>query len=276
MYIAIGFTNSGAVTSNLTSAGTLWLKVADPTGFSAPLHCELRAGSLTSGQPLASGDRGESGWNHMALRVSPTTGTVTLNFGTVGTLATGAVFSDTASVTIPFTMATPKNLAFEGVGIIDGVVVRKQGRRQGRRRRDASRAIRRRAGAGRSESCESFVRFRRRGVGAWPYLCCTRRTSAHSMNAHQPACCARQRLSPIHREARMAVEDFAESEVGVAVAATALVLSSRVRHVLHRGTVYGLAGALVAGDALLAFGRGLTRGVRATAPQARAATEEGA
>ena len=37
----------------------------------------------------------------------------------------GGVFSDTASVTVPFTMAAPKYIAFEGVGLIDNVVVRK-------------------------------------------------------------------------------------------------------------------------------------------------------
>ena len=48
----------------------------------------------------------------------------------------------------------------------------------------------------------------------------------------------------------MAVEDFMESEVAVAVAVTAAVLSPRVRGVLRRGRVYGVAGVLKAGDAL--------------------------
>lgn len=48
----------------------------------------------------------------------------------------------------------------------------------------------------------------------------------------------------------MAVEDFLESEVAVAVAVTAAVLSPRVRGVMRRGLVYGLAGVLKAGDAL--------------------------
>lgn len=48
----------------------------------------------------------------------------------------------------------------------------------------------------------------------------------------------------------MAVEDFMESEVAVAVAVTAAVLSPRVRGVLRRGLVYGVAGVLKAGDAL--------------------------
>ena len=111
-YVAIGFTNSGAVTSNLTTSGILWLRVTDTTRFGVPLHYELRAGSLTAGRLLASGDAGAAGWNHMALRVSPTAGTVTLTF------------ADTVAVTVPFTMTAPKYLAFEGVGILDDFVLR--------------------------------------------------------------------------------------------------------------------------------------------------------
>ena len=48
----------------------------------------------------------------------------------------------------------------------------------------------------------------------------------------------------------MAVQDFLESEVAVAVAVTAAVLSPRVRGVVRRGVVYGVAGVLKAGDAL--------------------------
>lgn len=48
----------------------------------------------------------------------------------------------------------------------------------------------------------------------------------------------------------MAVEDFLESEVAVAVAVTAAVLSPRVRGVLRRGIVYSVAGVLKAGDVL--------------------------
>ena len=112
-YIAIGFTSSGASTSNLTTSGTIWLKVTDPTRFGVPLHYELRAGSLSSGQLIASGDAGYSGWNHMAIRVSPDAGTITLTF------------ADQVVGTFPFTMAPPKYLAFEGIGIIDDVVLRR-------------------------------------------------------------------------------------------------------------------------------------------------------
>lgn len=53
----------------------------------------------------------------------------------------------------------------------------------------------------------------------------------------------------------MAVEDFLEGEVAIAVAATAALSSSRVRKVLRRGVVYGLAGVLLAGDALASTAR---------------------
>lgn len=114
-YVAIGFTSSGAVTSNLTDGGALWLRVTDPTRstYGIPLHYELRAGSLASGQLLASGDAGYRGWMHMAIRVSPAAGTVTVTF------------ADAAPVTVPFSMATPRYLAFEGIGILDDLVLRR-------------------------------------------------------------------------------------------------------------------------------------------------------
>ena len=60
----------------------------------------------------------------------------------------------------------------------------------------------------------------------------------------------------------MALEDFLESEVAIAVAATAALSSSRVRRVLRRGAVYGLAGVLLAGDAIAAVARDAGRGPR--------------
>ena len=53
----------------------------------------------------------------------------------------------------------------------------------------------------------------------------------------------------------MAVEDFLDGEVALAIAATAALSSARVRKVLRRGVVYGLAGVLLAGDALAATAR---------------------
>lgn len=52
-----------------------------------------------------------------------------------------------------------------------------------------------------------------------------------------------------------------ETEVGVAVAATAAVLSPRARNVVRQGAVYGLAGAMKAGDAVWGAARGAVRGV---------------
>ncbi len=84
----------------------------------------------------------------------------------------------------------------------------------------------------------------------------------------------------------MALEDYLESEVVVAVAATAAILSPRVRGVLRRGAVYGLAGVLRAGDAISSAAPGVSQGaqqaaasaastVQDVAGQARAAAEGG-
>jgi hypothetical protein len=60
---------------------------------------------------------------------------------------------------------------------------------------------------------------------------------------------------------QMALDDFLEYEVAVAVAATAVALSPRVRRVLRRGAVYGVAGALKATDVVTAAARGVASGV---------------
>ena len=57
----------------------------------------------------------------------------------------------------------------------------------------------------------------------------------------------------------MALEDFLDSEVAVAVAATAALASPRVRGVLRRGAVYGLAGLLTAGNMISSFARSTVR-----------------
>jgi nucleoside phosphorylase len=71
----------------------------------------------------------------------------------------------------------------------------------------------------------------------------------------------------------MGLDDLVETEVGVAVTATAALFSPRVRGVLRRGAVYGLAGALRAGDVATSAARGLANGVRGSsdgsAPSAR-------
>lgn len=53
-----------------------------------------------------------------------------------------------------------------------------------------------------------------------------------------------------------------EREVGIAVAATAATMSPKVRDVMRRGAVYGLAGAMRAGDVVLGTARGAARGAQ--------------
>ncbi len=72
----------------------------------------------------------------------------------------------------------------------------------------------------------------------------------------------------------MAIDEYLESEVAVAVVATAVALTPRARRLLRRGVVYGLAGALIAGDAIASFGRATARGAQdATASAAPAPTD---
>jgi hypothetical protein len=51
----------------------------------------------------------------------------------------------------------------------------------------------------------------------------------------------------------MALDDFMEPEVAVAVAVTAAVASPTARNVIRRGLVYGLASLLVARDKIVSF-----------------------
>ena len=78
----------------------------------------------------------------------------------------------------------------------------------------------------------------------------------------------------------MALDDFLDSEVAVAVAATAAALSPRTRRLLRRGAVYGVAGALKATDVVTAAARGVASGVssegaRTAATDGRGETSEG-
>lgn len=60
----------------------------------------------------------------------------------------------------------------------------------------------------------------------------------------------------------MARDDGGEAKVAAAVAVTAVLFSPRVRGLLRRGAVHGLAGVLTAGDALASFARGVSRGIQ--------------
>lgn len=65
----------------------------------------------------------------------------------------------------------------------------------------------------------------------------------------------------------MAMDDFLEPEVAIAVAVTAAVASPPVRKVLRRGLVYGLAGLLTAGDKIAGAARELAHNVQQSAAQ---------
>lgn len=70
----------------------------------------------------------------------------------------------------------------------------------------------------------------------------------------------------------MALEDYMQPEVAVTAVVTAAVFSPRARRVMRRGLVYGMAGAMIAGDAITSFARSLGQGVQeAGAPAASAA-----
>jgi hypothetical protein len=77
----------------------------------------------------------------------------------------------------------------------------------------------------------------------------------------------------------MDLDNFADRDVAVAVAATAVVLSPPVRRVLRKGAVYGVAGVLTAGDAISSFAQGAARGVRSATDSAggamRGAADDG-
>jgi uncharacterized protein (DUF1786 family) len=74
----------------------------------------------------------------------------------------------------------------------------------------------------------------------------------------------------------MALEDYLETEVVVAVAATAALFSPRARKVLRRGAVYGVAGALMAGDAVSSAVRNAAPGVQQAAASAASVVEDAA
>ncbi|MHB1423450.1 MAG: hypothetical protein ACYC3I_09710 [Gemmataceae bacterium] len=72
----------------------------------------------------------------------------------------------------------------------------------------------------------------------------------------------------------MALDDYMEPEVAIAVAVTAAVASPPVRKALRRGMVYGLAGLLTAGDKIAGAAREIARSAQQTAAQAGAASPQ--
>jgi len=71
----------------------------------------------------------------------------------------------------------------------------------------------------------------------------------------------------------MALEDYMEPEVAVTAVVTAAVFSPRARRVIRRGLVYGMAGVLIAGDAIASFGRSVGQGVQEAGASAASAAQ---
>lgn len=71
----------------------------------------------------------------------------------------------------------------------------------------------------------------------------------------------------------MNAKDYMKPEVGVAVAVTAALTSPRVRGILRRGAVYGMAGVLMASDAISSAARSTTRAAQKAAASAENASQ---
>lgn len=71
----------------------------------------------------------------------------------------------------------------------------------------------------------------------------------------------------------MALDDYLEPEVAVTAVVAAALFSPRGRQILRKGAVYGLAGVLVAGDALSTAGRNLGQGLQRVGTTAGTATK---
>jgi hypothetical protein len=74
----------------------------------------------------------------------------------------------------------------------------------------------------------------------------------------------------------MALDDYLEPEVAIAVAVTAAVASPPVRKAVRRGLVYGLAGLLMAKDKITAVGQNVAQGARQMAASAANGTQQAA
>jgi len=72
----------------------------------------------------------------------------------------------------------------------------------------------------------------------------------------------------------MALEDYLEPEVAVTAVVTAAVFSPRARKVIRRGLVYGMAWALIAGDAIASFARSVGQGVQEAGASAASAAQD--
>ncbi len=70
------------------------------------------------------------------------------------------------------------------------------------------------------------------------------------------------RPRPVKEESTLGLDDLVSTESAVVATATAAIFSPRTRETLRRGAVLGVAGAMKAGDVVVAGARGVVRGVR--------------
>ena len=68
-------------------------------------------------------------------------------------------------------------------------------------------------------------------------------------------------------------EDFLSPEVGITAVVVAAIFSPRARKVIRQGAVYGMAGLLVAGNAIASLGRSFGQGVKQTGVSLANATQ---
>ncbi|HEX7737494.1 MAG TPA: hypothetical protein VF458_21780 [Ktedonobacteraceae bacterium] len=60
----------------------------------------------------------------------------------------------------------------------------------------------------------------------------------------------------------MEIEDFAEPEIALTAALTAAICSPRVRGIMRKGLVYGIAGVLAAGEVVTSLAKSVGQGVQ--------------
>lgn len=72
----------------------------------------------------------------------------------------------------------------------------------------------------------------------------------------------------------MALEDYLEPEVAVTAAVTAAIFSPTARKIIRKGAVYGVAGVLIAGDAISSFVRSVGQGVQQAGTSAGQAVQK--
>lgn len=112
-YVAIGLTSSGATMGNLRTVGQVWLSIRYETPLiPGMLIYELRLNGST-GPLLASGLTDDITFNELVIGYDPVAQVLTAR---VNGVSLG---------NFPIALAAPKYLAFEGVGLMDNLLVRK-------------------------------------------------------------------------------------------------------------------------------------------------------